>query len=136
VQEPTVLLVEDDSLVMLVAQDALEAGGYSVVPATGGREALLALDARTSELSGLVTDVRLGDGPSGWDVARHARELKPDLPVVYTTTDSSGEWPVQGVPNSVLVQKPYAPAQLLTAISTLMTAADTNKSADVSATPQ
>jgi CheY-like chemotaxis protein len=136
VQEPTILLVEDDSLVMLVAQDALGAGGYAVVPATGGREALAALDARSAELSGLVTDVRLGDGPSGWDIARHARELKPDLPVVYTTTDSAGEWPVQGVPNSVLVQKPYAPAQLLTAISTLMTAADTNRSSDASAPPQ
>ncbi|MEP6982871.1 MAG: response regulator [Sphingomicrobium sp.] len=112
---------------MLVAQNALEAGGYKVMTATGGTEALEMLDALTSELSGLVTDIRLGDGANGWDVARHARELKSDLPVVYTTTDSEAEWPVQGVPNSVLVQKPYAPAQLLTALSTLMTTADTNR---------
>lgn len=50
-----------------------------------------------------------------------------DLPIVYTTADSAAEWPVQGVPNSVVVQKPYAGAQLLTAISTLMTTADTNR---------
>ncbi len=126
-QQPVVLLVEDEPLVLLVAQDALEAGGYSVMAATGGTDALEMLDALTSELSGLVTDIRLGDGANGWDVARHARKLKGDLPVVYTTTDSEAEWPVQGVPNSVLVQKPYAPAQLLTAISTLVTTADTNR---------
>jgi hypothetical protein len=53
--------------------------------------------------------------------------LRADLPVVYTTADSAVDWPVKGVPNSVVVQKPYAGAQLLTAISTLMTTADTNR---------
>jgi CheY-like chemotaxis protein len=127
VQEPIVLLVEDDPLVLLVAQDALEAGGYKVVAATSAREALTLLDARSGELSGLVTDIRLGAGQTGWEVARHARGLKSDLPIVYTTSDGAGEWPVEGVPNSVLVQKPYAPLQLLTAISALITAADTNR---------
>jgi CheY-like chemotaxis protein len=126
VQKPTVLLVEDDAAVMLLAQDALEGGGYTVVTASHGAEALTALDGRIGELSGLVTDIRLGSGPSGWDVARHARELKADLPVAYVTGDSGEDWPVHGVPNSVLVLKPYAPAQLLTAIASLMTAADTN----------
>jgi CheY-like chemotaxis protein len=126
-QEPILLLVEDDPLVLLVAQDALEAGGYAVEVATSGGAALAILDERSSELSGLVTDIRLGAGPNGWQVARHARELKGDLPIVYTTSDGAGEWPVEGVPNSVIVQKPYAPAQLLTAISTLMTSADTSR---------
>ncbi|MCL6729797.1 hypothetical protein [Sphingomonas hankyongi] len=85
------------------------------------------LDSRGAELSGLVTDVRLPGGTDGWEIARHARKLRTDLPVVYTTGDSAIDWPVQGVPHSVVVQKPYAGAQLLTAISTLMTAADTNR---------
>ena len=125
--EPIVLLVEDEPLVLLVAQDALEAGGYTVLPAQLASEALRLLDSRCAELSGLVTDIRLPGGADGWEIARHARELRADLPIVYTTADSAGEWPVQGVPNSVLVQKPYAGAQLLTAISTLMTTADTNR---------
>jgi CheY-like chemotaxis protein len=127
VEEPAVLLVEDDPLVLLVAQDALEAGGYSVIVATSGDEALSAIESRCQDLSGLVTDIKLGAGPTGWDVARRARELKGDLPVVYSTTDSEGDWPAQGVPNSVVVQKPYAPAQLLTAIANLMTTADTQR---------
>lgn len=124
--EPVILLVEDESLVLLVAQDALEAGGYAVLPVQVASEALSILDSRSAELSGLVTDIRLPGGADGWEIARHARELKADLPVVYTTADSASEWPAQGVPNSLVIQKPYAGAQLLTAISTLITAADTN----------
>jgi CheY-like chemotaxis protein len=105
---------------------ALEAGGYTVIPTQVAQEALAVLEERIEELSGLITDIRL-PGASGWDIARHARELKADIPVVYTTGDSAAEWPAQGVPNSVVVQKPYAGAQLLTAISTLLTAADTNR---------
>ena len=125
--EPIILLVEDEPLVLLVAQDALEAGGFTVIPVQIGSEARSVLDSRGAELSGLITDIRLPGGADGWEIARHARELRADLPIVYTTADSAGEWPVQGVPNSVVVQKPYAGAQLITAISTLMTAADTNR---------
>jgi len=127
VPEPLVLLVEDEPLVLLVAQDALEAGGYTVLPVQLASEALSVLDSRIADLSGLVTDIRLPGRPDGWEIARHARELRADLPVVYTTADSAADWPAKGVPNSVLVQKPYAGAQLLIAISTLMTTADTNR---------
>jgi CheY-like chemotaxis protein len=127
VPEPVVLVVEDEPLVLLVAQDALEAGGYSVLPVQLASEAMIVLDSQIAELSGLVTDIRLPGGHDGWEIARHARELRADLPVVYTTADSAADWPVKGVPNSVVVQKPYAAAQLLTAISTLMTTADTNR---------
>lgn len=125
--EPLVVLVEDEPLVLLVAQDALEAGGFTVLPAQHASEALSLLDSRIADVSGLVTDIRLPGASDGWQIARHARELKADLPVVYTTADSAADWPAKGVPNSVVVQKPYAGAQLLTAISTLMTAADTNR---------
>ena len=125
--EPVVLLVEDEPLVLLVAQDALEAGGYIVLPFQLSSEALTVLESRIGELAGLVTDIRLPGGSDGWEIARRARELRADLPVVYTTADSAGDWAAKGVPNSVVIQKPYAGAQLLTAISTLMTTADTNR---------
>jgi CheY-like chemotaxis protein len=127
VPEPVVLLVEDEPLVLLVAQDALEAGGYTVLPVQLASEALSVLDIRIGELSGLVTDIRLNGSTDGWEVARRARELRADLPIVYATGDSAADWPVKGVPNSVVIQKPYAGAQLLTAISTLITTANTNR---------
>lgn len=121
------LLVEDDELVSVVAEDMLETGGYAVVLARCGNDALAKLNDRSARFAGLITDVDLGAEPDGWEVARHAREIRPDIPVVYTTGHGGADWPVYGVPNSVLMQKPYAPAQLLTAISTLITAADTTR---------
>lgn len=73
-------------------------------------------------LSGVITDIRLGDGPSGWDVARQARYQFPKIAVVYMTGDSAADWTAQGVPNSVLLQKPFAYAQMIAAISTLLNA--------------
>lgn len=128
VLEPIVLLVEDEPLILLVAQDALQAGGYIVLPAVLASEALAILEERAPELSGLVTDVRLPGGADGWEIGRRARELRPGIPVVYTTGDSAADWSAQGVPKSVVVQKPYAGAQLLTAFSTLVTTADTDRS--------
>jgi FixJ family two-component response regulator len=76
--------------------------------------------------SGLVTDIRLGTGPDGWDVARTARERNPELPIVYMTGDSAIAWPSHGVPKSILLQKPIAAAQLVTAISTLLNGVDSS----------
>ena len=115
------LLVEDEPLIALSTQEALEAGGFTLLLADDGGEAIRLLESQSRELAGLITDNRLGVGPSGWDVARRARELKSGMPVVYTSGDSAHEWTAQGVPNSVMIQKPYASAQLLTAIAILLT---------------
>lgn len=114
------LLAEDEELIAEVMRVALEDGGYSVLLADTGDAAIAALDGRVAELSGLITDIRLPSGPDGWAIARHARELRPDIPVVYMTGDSAADWAAKGVPNSVVLQKPSAPAQLVTAISTLL----------------
>jgi DNA-binding response OmpR family regulator len=83
----------------------------------GGARALL--EQRAPEFGGLVTDVDLGAGPKGWDVAHRARELNPTLPVIYVTGNSAHEWRAQGVPDSVLVQKPFAGAEIVVALSNL-----------------
>ena len=42
------------------------------------------------------------------------------MPVIYMTGTHSEQWASKGVPNSVLLAKPFAPAQLVTAISKLL----------------
>jgi hypothetical protein len=44
--------------------------------------------------------------------------------VIYVTSVAAEEWTSQGVPKSLLIQKPFAPAQITTAISRLLNAAD------------
>lgn len=117
---PLLLLVEDDPIISLALQDALEEGGYVVLMARGGQEAMVAAEQRHTEFVGLITDIRLGNGPNGWEVARHARRLNPTISVVYITGDSIEDWPASGVLKSLALQKPVADAHVVTAISTLL----------------
>jgi DNA-binding response OmpR family regulator len=55
-----------------------------------------------------------------WEVAQQAREIEPDLLVVYMSGAAAANWTSKGVPNSIMLAKPFAPAQLLTAVSTLL----------------
>ncbi len=116
-----VLVVEDEALIQLEIETALQEGGYKTSAASTGKAAIATLEA-SPEIRALVTDVNLGNAITGWDVARRARELAPDLPVLYATSVSMAEWSVNGVPNSVLIAKPYVPAQIITAISQLLNA--------------
>ena len=58
---------------------------------------------------------RMGSGPT-------AREINPTIPVIYMTGTHGEEWASKGVPNSVLLIKPFAPAQIVTAVSQLLNA--------------
>jgi len=118
---PPILVAEDEPLVRLSIVDALEEGGYTVLEAKDGADAIKQMDQQ-DRLRGLVTDIRLGPGPSGWEVAHHAREKFPNLAVVYVTGDSGREWTANGVPQSTVLQKPFASAELVTAVASLLVA--------------
>jgi hypothetical protein len=57
--------------------------------------------------------------------ARQIREIDPAFPIVYITGAAADEWGSQGVPNSILLEKPFAPAQLVTAVSQLLNSGGT-----------
>jgi CheY-like chemotaxis protein len=80
----TILVVDDEPLVRMVAIDVLEEHGYRVLDAGDGPEALRMLrsDAR---IDLLVTDVGLPNGMNGRQVADAARELRPGLKVLFVT---------------------------------------------------
>ena len=115
-----VLLFEDEPLVALFVEEALNHAGFEVVLARGPGEAEAAIRDTIETVSALVTDVRLGEGPSGWELARAARERCPGLPVVFISGDSAIDHSAQGVPDSVMIQKPFVEAQLITALATLL----------------
>jgi hypothetical protein len=46
------------------------------------------------------------------------------MPVVYMTGHSAHEWASKGVPDSIMVAKPFAPAQIIIAVSTLLNQVD------------
>jgi DNA-binding response OmpR family regulator len=117
---PTILLVEDDQLIQSIVEEALTEGGFEVSIFASGEEAVAALNHKT--FRAVVSDVHLSGKMEGWDVARVAREIDPALPIIYMTGKAAEEWSSKGVPNSVLLTKPFAPAQLVTAVSQLLNA--------------
>jgi DNA-binding response OmpR family regulator len=123
----TLLLVEYESLVRHDLREGLVAAGFDVMEAPQGARALSELEADPSRFLGLITDITLGKGPDGWEIARRGRELVPDLPVVYISGHGSADWQSKGVPKSLTLAKPFATAQLVTAISTLLVEVDAHK---------
>lgn len=117
---PIVLLVEDDEPLQDIVHDALKEGGFDLLTTASGEEALMLLGSGVVKYSALVTDINLRSDTTGWGIARRAREIEPGLAVVYITGGAADEWPSQGVPNSILIRKPFAPAQLVTAVAQLL----------------
>ena len=118
-----VLVVDDEALVADMVESALLEAGFEVMVALTGEEAVAILEKQTETIRGLVTDVNLGKGMTGFDLGRRARALLPELPVLYMTGDSAHEWSSQGVPNSVVIPKPFVTAQIITALSSLLNTA-------------
>jgi CheY-like chemotaxis protein len=69
----TLLLVEDELLILDYARDALESGGYKVITASDGHSAMEIINQRAQDLSGIVTDIRLPGSLNGWGIAHRAR---------------------------------------------------------------
>ena len=117
---PLVLVVEDEFLLRRDLEEALSGAGFGVESFVSAEKALASFTDITKNFKALVTDVNLGGGLSGWEVARRVREKEAGFPVVYITAYSADEWTAHGVPNSILIPKPFATVQLITAISNLL----------------
>jgi len=117
---PVILVIEDEYPLQGIVEEALTDGGFATDILSSGEEALTLFKGGLKNYVALVTDVNLKGRTSGWDVARQIREVTPGCPVVYMTGAAADEWASQGVPNSILLQKPFAPAQLVTAVSNLL----------------
>ena len=121
--EILVFIVDDEPVISESLQQALEDAGYATATASNGHDAIALLESKAHDFRALVTDVNMPGKITGWDIAHRARELNPVLPVVYMTGGAAGEWRANGVPESVLITKPFALAQVVTAVAQLMNAA-------------
>jgi DNA-binding response OmpR family regulator len=119
-QEVRILVVEDDQLIQAMVEEALLDGGFASVLVGSGEEAIGILQNDKNAIRALITDINLSGRLDGWEVGRTAREIDPTVPVMTGTHGE--EWTSKGVPNSVLLAKPFAPAQIVTAISQLLNA--------------
>ncbi len=78
------LLVEDDVLVRLTVALMLEDDGFTVIEASTAAEARRLMQGGLNAMA-VVTDVDLGAGPSGVDLADQLRSQRPDLAIIFIT---------------------------------------------------
>jgi PAS domain S-box-containing protein len=109
----TILVAEDEPAVRAVAVAILEDLGYRVIECENGPDALAKLD-RQRAIDLLFTDMVMPGGLTGLDLAARARELIPDLKVLYTTGYDSGTNATNGaLPDGTgVLAKPYEAAEL------------------------
>ena len=106
------LIVEDDVFQRESLAELLRSEGLDVVECATGAAAELVLVSTGTELRALVTDVELGEGPSGLELAQYAKRKFPDLNVVIV----SGRDPAYVPLNTLFLMKPYQVQELLDAI--------------------
>ena len=115
-----VLLVEDNAGLREASSAILAAAGFEVRQAECVREARSWLETGRTPAA-LLTDINLGEGPDGFDLAREARALHPDLPVVYMSALCAGRFATEGVASARFVGKPFTARDMLTALTQVLT---------------
>jgi PAS domain S-box-containing protein len=111
----TVLLVEDEEAVRTLARQVLELGGYTVLEASHGKEALQLSEQGQAPIHLLLTDVIMPGGMNGPELAEQLKPLYPDLKVLFMsgyTNDAISRYEMVGGGLHFL-QKPFIPRILL-----------------------
>lgn len=101
-----VLVVEDEPDVRHIAVAFLSSLGYRTNVA-GTAAAALDLLRQLPDIDLLFTDVALGSGMNGFDLAEQARRLRPDLPVLLTSGYEHAANPADSRSEFLLLRKPY-----------------------------
>ena len=115
-----ILVVEDDLEIQTILEEALGEGGFDPAITASGEEAVTLLKGNRGKYRALVADIALRGRMSGWEVATHARQVDPEFPILYITGAYAHQWILRGVANSALLTKPFAPPELVTAMSHLL----------------
>jgi CheY-like chemotaxis protein len=103
-----VLFVEDEFFIREWIAQSLSEQGFAVDSVTNAVDALLRIARAPIDV--LLTDINLPGGMDGTALARRARELQPNLAVIYASARAATLQQEARVPGSVLLPKPYEPA--------------------------
>jgi DNA-binding response OmpR family regulator len=103
------LFVEDEFFIREWVAQSLAEQGFAVESVTNAADALLCITRAPVDV--LLTDINLPGGMYGMALARRARQLRPDLAVIYASARAVLKQEAR-VSRSVVLPKPYEPAVL------------------------
>lgn len=116
-----VMVVEDEPNVRDLARATLERGGYTVLEATDGEDALDVWNRNITPISLIVTDMVLPRGPSGGKLIQMLQARNPQLRAIYISGYGSEtireDLPDMLSPGVNFLSKPFEPTTLLKAVS-------------------
>jgi len=109
----TILIVEDDRALRETAMELLTDLGYSVLEAENGQQALALLE-REAQIDLVLTDFVMPGGMNGLEVARQARQIRPELKVILTSGYAANGAVHRGIAeqDAHWISKPYDLASL------------------------
>jgi CheY-like chemotaxis protein len=117
----TILLVEDQAAIRMLAEDVLSEAGHRVLSAGNGRAALRMVESHPNRIDLLVTDVVMPE-MSGPELATQVARLRPSLIVLYISGFTDDALLHRGVieEGTAFLQKPFLPETLLIRIDELL----------------
>jgi two-component system, cell cycle sensor histidine kinase and response regulator CckA len=104
-QRGTILLVEDEAALRELTREALVAGGYDVLEAPNGNEALAVCQSHSGPIDLIITDVVMPK-MRGDDLARRVKEIHPEARILFTSGYTATSI-VETIENASFLQKPY-----------------------------
>ena len=110
---PTVLVVEDETLVRLSICEDLASAGYEVMTAANADEAIQILESR-NDIRTVFTDVEMPGSMDGLKLAAAVRDRWPPINIVVTSGKSRPS-DAQMPKNTQFIAKPYRTAEVLSA---------------------
>jgi CheY-like chemotaxis protein len=114
----SVLFVDDEALIGMVMCDALEGAGYDVACATSAHEAEALI--KQQPFTALITDIDLGGGLDGYQLARVAREGHAELAVIYISGRDGQRFKAECVEGSRFIAKPFVAGDLIRTLPEVM----------------
>jgi CheY-like chemotaxis protein len=117
----SVLVVDDEVDLLEVALAYLAEMGFAAFEARDGASALEVL-AQRSEIDLMVTDIVMPGGMNGAELVQRARDLRPDLKIVYSSGFPAEALAEKSMPliDGPLLRKPYQRAEFAAIIHRVM----------------
>jgi DNA-binding response OmpR family regulator len=109
---PKILLVEDEPLVASMLTSFLHESGFAVTGVYSAADAATVIINQGSAFDALVTDINLGSGVDGVDLAQLLAGQNPQARVIFVTGHLTAEMRARAPAGAVFLEKPFSPSQL------------------------